>query len=397
MKNLKRVLSVLLVCLMVIGIASCGMPPGQKTPTVYPYVFVHGLNGYGDDLGVPLSYWGTTGGDLLPALEAEGFECYAPSVSTAGSAWDRACELYAQLTGTRVDYGAAHSAKYGHERYGKTYTQPLFEGFGTVDDDGNLRKVNIIAHSFGGATARVLAALLETGSETEKAATTEGELSGLFEGGKGHWIFSLTCLAAPHNGVSLLSMIDASSALSTAASMINSKTLGDIMDAVGINVGSMSLSEFLNAAKTQDTAYADLSISGAEKLNEITCLNPHTYYYSYPVDGTTNGKVTNDMSAPTRISGWIICRFTESAAGKDASWIPNDGLVNTISATAPFSELSETITDTADLQSKPGIWYIMPTVRGDHGSIIGLGRSLATTLPLYVEQMTRINEISLNP
>jgi len=35
---------------------------------------------------------------------------YAASVAPNGSAWDRACELYAQLSGTRVDYGKAHTA-----------------------------------------------------------------------------------------------------------------------------------------------------------------------------------------------------------------------------------------------------------------------------------------------
>ena len=43
-------------------------------------------------------------------------------------AWDRACELYARLTGTTVDYGIAHSAEKGHDRFGITYNEPLFEG-----------------------------------------------------------------------------------------------------------------------------------------------------------------------------------------------------------------------------------------------------------------------------
>ena len=53
-----------------------------------------------------------------------------------GSAWDRTCELYAQLTGTRVDYGKAHAEKYGHARYGRTYEKPLFPGWGEPDADG---------------------------------------------------------------------------------------------------------------------------------------------------------------------------------------------------------------------------------------------------------------------
>ena len=41
------------------------------------------------------------------------------SVSAFGSNYDRAVELYYYIKGGRVDYGAAHAAKYGHERYGK--------------------------------------------------------------------------------------------------------------------------------------------------------------------------------------------------------------------------------------------------------------------------------------
>ena len=48
-------------------------------------------------------------GDLISFLKEKGFECYAASVSPQGSAWDRACELYAQLSDTRVDYGKHHS------------------------------------------------------------------------------------------------------------------------------------------------------------------------------------------------------------------------------------------------------------------------------------------------
>ena len=49
-----------------------------------------------------------------------GIHTVAPSMGPFTSAWDRACEVYAQLVGGTVDYGKAHSEKYGHERYGRT-------------------------------------------------------------------------------------------------------------------------------------------------------------------------------------------------------------------------------------------------------------------------------------
>ena len=70
------------------------------------FVFVHGLSGWGsyDQKYRRMPYWGMRGGDLMAFLRGKGFDCYAASVSPTGSAWDRACELYAQLAGKRVDY-----------------------------------------------------------------------------------------------------------------------------------------------------------------------------------------------------------------------------------------------------------------------------------------------------
>ena len=79
--------------------------------TNYPCVFVHGLMGWGsyDAQYKLMPYWGMFAGDLMKKLNRDGFDCYAASVSGTASAWDRACELYAQLTGTVVDYGKSHS------------------------------------------------------------------------------------------------------------------------------------------------------------------------------------------------------------------------------------------------------------------------------------------------
>ena len=69
------------------------------------YIFVHGLSGWGsyDEKYKKTPYWGMRSGDLIALLREKGFDCYAASVDPHGSAWDRACELYAQLSGTRVD------------------------------------------------------------------------------------------------------------------------------------------------------------------------------------------------------------------------------------------------------------------------------------------------------
>ena len=400
MKHRKIVMIISAALLLAVSAASCGgmTPSASKgTATTYPYVFVHGLNGFGDDSALPVSYWGATGGALLPALEKEGFLCAAPTVSAAGSAWDRACELYAAITGTSVDYGAAHSAEHGHERFGITYETAMAPDWGTVDGNGNLRKINIIAHSFGGATSRLMGGLLQNGSEAECAAA-KGDISPLFEGGKGDWIFSLTTLAAPHNGTTLLKVADVNPGISWVANLLGSnKQLDEALAAAGVAMGGKSFGEILRGAKTQDTAYYDLTLEGAEQVNRLCPLNPSTYYFSFPVDGTNNGKPTDDMMLPLRILGSLIGNFTDEDTGIDDTWRPNDGLVNTISATAPFGQPGKTVEDPGNLTPAsltPATWYIMPTERGDHGSIIGLARNMEQTLPLFLEQMRRIDELS---
>ena len=95
------------------------------------FIFVHGLSGWGsyDKAYQRMPYWGMRNGDLIKQLQKEGFDCYAASVGPQSSAHDRACELYAQLSGTRTDYGKVHAQRYGHGRFG-----PDFTGRALIDD-----------------------------------------------------------------------------------------------------------------------------------------------------------------------------------------------------------------------------------------------------------------------
>ncbi|MCL1953056.1 MAG: hypothetical protein FWF60_09550, partial [Oscillospiraceae bacterium] len=241
---MKRIISIItalaLLCAALL-LPGCDWFAGRKpgVPTTYPYVFVHGLNGFGDDTGSPVSYWGGTAGALLPVLQEQGTMCFAPSGNPVGSAWDRACELYAALAGGVVDYGAEHSAAHHHEQFGKDYGEPLFADWGTVDANGNLRKVNLIAHSFGGATARMLCALLQNGAPEELTYSGQALASPLFTGGKGDWVFSLTCLAAPHNGTSLLTIFDVNPLLSGLASILSDASLDGALSKLGFTWGGM--------------------------------------------------------------------------------------------------------------------------------------------------------------
>ena len=134
MKKARRFLCLMLT--VVLALSLCAIPAAaadDQTRSDDPVVFVHGLFGWGqrDKIFSIMPYWGMTTGSLTAYLNSLGYETYSATVGPISSAWDRACELYAQLTGTTVDYGAAHAAAHDHARYGITYDRPLFAGWGT--------------------------------------------------------------------------------------------------------------------------------------------------------------------------------------------------------------------------------------------------------------------------
>ena len=400
----------------------------------YPYVLVHGLGGWGEGSGINnvAPYWGSTSGDLAGLLRNEGFEVYTPSIGPVSSAWDRACELYAQLTGTRVDYGEAHSKEHNHERYGRTYTVPIVENWGQELNGGQVKKINLIGHSFGGATVRLLTSLLEYGDEAEKTASGEN-VSPLFEGGKGDWVFSVTALCAPHNGSSLTEILNGSDSLlssigksGSGASLLNSVlssvgmtdinsrpdifnttdllisfcllannltepisgTYDLMLDHFGINSlldNSLKTSIEKIIASGNDHSGYDLSPDGAAKLNEKIRTVDGVYYFSYAYSATNKsgllgGQIPSlDMLFILQLPALSMGTFKGTTDGGiviDESWQANDGLVSVVSAQKPDDEegiyLSGDVTDTKPKDVEKGIWNISATKTGHHGTVIGL-------------------------
>ncbi len=392
----------------------------------YPYVLVHGLGGWGEGSGIngTVQYWGATSGNLVSYLESEGYEVHAPSVGPVSSAWDRACELYAQLTGTTVDYGEAHSKEHNHARYGRTYTQPLVENWGEKLNGGQRQKINLIGHSFGGATVRLLTSLLEYGSEEERAAG--GEVSPLFEGGKGDWINSVTTLCAPHNGSTLINVMES---LGSVAGVENTTDMiaklcfiaagaAEPVDGVydfmldQFGVGKVEGDLVNEAIETvtkagNDHAGYDLSPDGAAELNKTIKVVENVYYFSYAYSTTQAGTIFGGQVP--KLSTLIVLQPTALAMGSykgttkggiviDESWQENDGLVSVVSAKKPTNdegiELEYDVTQTEKVKDiERGIWYISPTKDGDHGTVIGLGATAEKTNAFYIELFTLIDAL----
>ncbi|MEI6579614.1 MAG: hypothetical protein WCN92_09160 [Eubacteriales bacterium] len=393
---LKKVISFFLVLVFtVLPMSTAVNAASNSAPTNYPYVFVSGYIGWGqfDKMNDSFQYWGMCNGNLLKYLGSQGFECYAASVDPVGSAWDRACELYAQMTGTVVDYGEVHSASNKHNRFGTDYSKnPLLPGWGIA------KKVNFMAHSFGGATVRLLSELLANGSAQELNGSGSGSVSGLFTGGKADWIYSITTLASPHNGATVF---DLAMLLKSLFPSGNSKIVGSTNStSFGLFNYLKNMSKLLNNGIGEDTGVYDLTLDGAAKLNSKLSVNSNTYYFSVPTDSTSSvfqfkNRIANPLLTDAVL--WPIATYMGSVIGVtaggiifDNSWFNNDGIVNTVSCIAPKNE-AQKVFDKNDI--KPGIWNIMSTFDGDHFSIIGGLMHKVDVNAFYLAQMMMINSL----
>ena len=407
MKKSKKFLCLLLALVMagsLLLLPVAAADTQQSGAERYPTIYVHGLMGWGehDQIYAVTPYWGLTS-DLMPYLTGKGYESYAASVGPLSSAWDRACELYAQLTGTTVDYGAAHAAEYGHARYGVTYDKPLFEGW-SAD-----KKINLVGHSFGGATTRLFLEILTNGCPEEVAAAKAAgvEPSPFFLGGKGDWVHSLTAIAAPHNGTTFLECCGDMTQFAAETSTTMAKLLG-ISDFKGVydfqleqfgfyrKDGETVLealdrvlhSDFLSH---NDNVFRDLTIDRALELNDDIEIQPNVYYFSYAGDKTRQSTLTGERTSAVDMTPLFVpfanqmCGYyDQTTAGGfriDKSWAPNDGLVNTVSALYPTDSAGRCLTKSgktgyvqqdgySNVGYQPGVWNVMPVRHYDHGNFI---------------------------
>ena len=416
MKKTRRFLCLLLT--LVLALSLCVIPAAaadDQTRSDDPVVFVHGLFGWGqrDKIFRIMPYWGMTTGSLPDYLATQGYETYAASVGPLSSAWDRACELYAQLVGARTDYGVKHAQDFGHERYGIDYEAPLFDGWGTE------RAVNLVGHSFGGATTRLFLEILTNGCPEEVAAAKAAgvEPSPFFLGGKGGWVHSLTAIAAPHNGTTFIESnsdftkfaADLTTAAAKALGLSSLKGVYDFqLDQFGIRKDdnetfSQALDRVLRSdfLSHNDNAFLDLTIDKSLEINKGIEIQPNVYYFSYAGDQTSTDPLTgnhyptvsaipsNGMCAlmmPGSVNmGKYYDKYTAGGIYIDQSWLPNDGLVNTVSALYPTTTDKNTTEclkrdgtqgwvnydGYSNIAFQPGIWYVMPVTRADHMQFVG--------------------------
>lgn len=386
LKRIKKiVIGLFVTCCLCIG-GCVGYNTYKGTPkTDIKFIFVHGLSGWGsyDFINNVFPYWGLSQGSIISYLNHQGYYSYAASVNPTGSAWDRACELYAQLTGTIVDYGQEHSTRCHHERYGKDYSKnPL------IDDYSNSKLV-LLGHSFGGATIRIFSELLINGSEAEREATTEN-LSPFFQGGDKERLLALVTLAAPTNGTTAYDMYK------DPTFDISSISIPEKYEKAGGMVSKGTKAKKDSRIESDYAAY-DMHIDNAQQLNEWIHTFEDIYYFSIPCASNKKGSNEPDDTITETLfmrSAILMSKYTGKTEGGieiDASWQMNDGLVNTISARAPFNATSVDYKE--DMNVKPGIWYVLPTFKGDHMSLQGGMTKRVKVKELYLDLVKRISEL----
>ncbi len=374
---MKKILSVFL-CIVLIITATV---PAFAVEEKYPFIYVHGMGAWGE--GNPVenivpNWCDADGNDIIPMLNERGYEVYNPAVGTLSSAWDRACELYAALTGTVTDYGEAHSTEAGHSRYGRDYTGNPVMGE-PWDSESPL---NFVGHSFGGETVRMLASLLAYGDESEREASGD-DCSPLFKGGHNNAVHAVITLSSPHNGSQVANTIyDPTWPVVLIVAMMN--LLGAVnrivpvyepmLEQWKISGEGMEINPatWMKVAQSKDNCGYELTLRGAAELNEKIEINPDAYYYSYTslCSGTPEFEgVKPDFSIFLfeYSCNDILGSEGEIIDGVEMTdgWIANDGIVPLVSALHPFGDPNVSFEDAEKIEK--GIWHVMPTLVGtDH-------------------------------
>lgn len=368
----------------------------DKRQNTYPIVLVHGMCGWGRDEMLGYHYWGGLG-DTQEYLNRNGYKTYTASVGPLSSNWDRAVELYYNIVGGRVDYGAAHALKHGHNRYGASYA-----GFYKQWSAAN--KVHFVGHSLGGASPRFLIHLLENGDPAEIAYVPSGKeapTSDLFKGNKKNWVASHTSIAGVQNGAltvdsnyfreDLMKMVLGMGLIGGIGLEKNTfynfdlghwglqrqknesvKAYFDRVFDKSCKPGAPKSTQFW---QSQDNCMYDMKVKTMQQQNELIKSSPNVYYASYTVNDTRQLPNGNWFPSPTmlflfKLESANIGRTSADLPTGFENWRPNDGLVSVASSQYPLGHDYVSMNPNDRRLAPKGVWDVHPTIQGqDHLSI----------------------------
>ncbi|KAK6502740.1 hypothetical protein TWF481_007787 [Arthrobotrys musiformis] len=197
------------------------LPEDKKVPIV----LVQGFVAWGTPLFGAINYWG--GIESIPRLLMDkGYTVIVPQVGPLSSNWERACELYRQLTIGRFNSFIPTTQEIEAHNdvdvsYGKYFDSNPAKGPRLSKTSGRRRailfsqspqeyadwkwsetsKAHFICHSQGGNTVRCLISLMIRGA---------GDLHAEYFSARGrdNWAISVTTLGTPHKGTTIIDVID---------------------------------------------------------------------------------------------------------------------------------------------------------------------------------------------
>lgn len=354
--------------LVTAALTAPGRAAVRPAPRPVPIILVHGFAGWGRDELAGYLYWGGSGLDIERFLTRHGFPAATGSVSPIASNHDRACQLYAQIKGGRVDFGEEHSRRFGHARFGRTYARALYPWW------SDEHPLHFVAHSMGGQTVRVLVDLLERGH--------------FGPGTSARMVLSCTTLSAPHNGTTLTELSKNNPAGWTQKVMAGIlKLAGSHWPDYDLDLDHWGLARregepwdvaWATATRglsdTRDFSFWDLHPSGARELNARTITHPDVFYLSFSNEETFGVPLSRRRLPSPQMDPWMMPfalfmgNHLSGTVRSAPAWLENDGIVNTVSMTAPAGAPWRMSEGRADR----GVFNYMGLVRGkDHLKIVG--------------------------
>jgi len=381
----------------------------------YPIVLIHGFLGWGPDEMGGYKYWGGKD-DIADLLRQEGHTVFEVSVGPVSSNWDRAVEAYTQLKGGQVDYGKAHSEKFGliQKPEGKT-----FDGLYPEWDENH--PVHIIGHSMGGQTARVLQYLLAS-KIYEDQESTIFEKSPLLGQVNLKWIHSITTIATPHNGTTMAELITNTFPFVQyfvgLAGVVGTRFYDFDLEQWNLTrKANESWSSYVSrmrthpAWETKNISSWDASLDGAKVMNNYAVASADIFYFSI-LTSITEKNADNHFHSPVRSAPLLIrarakilgtkVGYWQDGTNTDSTWYENDGLVNTCSMAGPTTGTNgpDTITPLVEKDVLiSGQWYTIGPLKMNHWNIIGhklmLGNLSETAMDLYKSHALRLSMLPI--
>ena len=379
----------------------------------YPIVLIHGFLGWGADEMGGYKYWGGKN-DISDLLRKEGHTVFEVSVGPVSSNWDRAVEVFTQLKGGQVDYGRAHSKKFGliQKPEGKVYD-------GLYPEWNESHPIHIMGHSMGGQTARMLQYLLsnEIYEDQELAILETSPLLGQVNL---KWIHSITTISTPHDGTTMVELITNIFPFIQyfigLAGVVGTRFYDFDLDQWNLtrNVDE-SWSSYVSrmrihpAWETKNISSWDASLDGAKEINNYAVASADIYYFSI-LTSVTRKNADNHFHSPVKSAPLLIrarakiigtqVGYWDDGTKTDSAWYENDGLVNTCSMAGPTTGINGPDPITPFVEQDvliPGQWYTIGPLKMNHWNIIGhkliLGNLSNTAIDLYKSQALRLRKL----